>query len=140
MPSNPSIPLLQATVSVDTTLCDIKTPQDILDLVAENMVADSQAVLAAINNGIYFGTTEPTGDNFGKLWVKSTGTGPENPRGLGMVVNGQYIIIPIPQDEQVVDPIVPPGVIAIWNSTTPPSGWGLFPGTPPVGQIYISKN
>lgn len=139
MPSNPAIPLLQATVSVDTTLCDIKSPQDILDLVAENMVADSQAVLAAINNGIYFGATEPTGDNFGKLWVKSTGGGEANPRGLGLVVNGEYTIIPIVADQANTNQIRS-GDIIISGSTTAPEGWSIYPGTPPVGAAWIVKN
>lgn len=124
---------------VGETLCDIKSPQDIVDLIVENVVANSQAVLAAINNGIYFGATEPTGDNFGKLWVKSTGTGPENPRGLGLVVNGAYVIIPIPADAQSEDD-VPQGGIIIWPSNTAPTGWSIFPGSPPVGQSYIVKN
>lgn len=139
MPSNPQIPLVQAIAVVGETLCDIKSPQDILDLVAENMVADSQAVLAAINNGIYFGVTEPTGDNFGKLWVKSTGTGPENPRGLGLVVNGQYTIIPIVADQVNTDEIRS-GDIIISGSTTAPPGWSIYPGSPPVGAAWIVKN
>jgi len=139
MPANPAIPLLQATAPVDSSLCDIKTPQDILDLVAENMVADSQAVFTAINNGIYFGATEPTGDNFGKLWVKSTGGGPSNPRGVGIVVNGSYVILPIPADAAVSVNDVPPGAILINSSSTVPDGYNTYPGTPPVGSIYIIK-
>lgn len=125
---------------VGETLCDIKSPQDILDLVAENMVADSQAVLAAINNGIYFGPTEPTGDNFGKLWVRGTGSGGvAKPRGVALVVQGQYVFIPIPADAEP-DNAIPSGFIGIWPSATAPTGWSIFPGTPPVGVSYITKN
>lgn len=138
MPSNPQIPLVQATVRVDLTLCDIESPQDILDLVAENMVADSQAVLAAINSGIVFSPNPPTGDNFGKLWVKTTGGGSTDPRGIGIVINGSYTIIPIPADQDLLLG-VPSGGIIIWPGDSAPEGWQIYAGTPPVGSSYIQR-
>lgn len=138
MPESPQIPLVQAIARVDLTLCDVKNIQDILDLVVENIVADTQAVLSAINNGIIFSPTEPTGNNFGKLWVKTTGGGSTDPRGVGIVVSGSYVIIPIPADQDALIG-VPSGGIIIWPNTTPPVGWTTFAGTPPVGASYIQR-
>lgn len=132
------IPLQQATALADASLCDIKSVQDILDLVVENIVANSQAVLAAINSGIIFSPTEPTGDNFGKLWVKTTGGGSSDPRGIGVVIGGSYTIIPIPADQDLLLG-VPSGGIIIWPGDSAPEGWQIYAGTPPVGSSYIQR-
>lgn len=139
MPDDPMIPLQQATALADASLCDIKSIQDILDLVVENIVANSQAVLAAIDNGVVFSPTAPTGNNFGKLWVKTTGGGVTDPRGVGIVLanTGAYSIIPVPQDQNTG---VPSGFIGIWPNSTPPAGWTQFgSASPPVGNIYIQR-
>ncbi len=141
MPANPLVPLIPARVPVGISLCDIKSPQDIVDLITDNVNVDSQAFFDALNSGIVFSATEPTGDNKGKLWVKTTGGGVENPRGVGIVVDGNYVIIPIPADADIPEP-VPTGLVALLqNGTTIPEGWTTFSGpTPPTGLFYIIKS
>lgn len=138
MPDNPTLPLTQATASVDASLCDIESSQDILDLVVENVVVLYSALASAVNSQVIFSPTPPTGDNFGKIWVKTTGGGSADPRGVGIVVNGQYVLIPIPADQDALIG-VPSGGIIIWPNTTPPAGWTTFAGTPPVGASYIQR-
>lgn len=139
MPEQAQIPLQQATASVDASFCDFKTVQDWLDFFVENIVANATSFFDAIDSGIIFSPTAPTGNDFGKLWVKTTGGGVSDPRGVGIVIDGSYVIIPIPQD--AVPPVgVPPGGIIMWGSATAPEGWSIFPGTPPVGTSYIVRN
>lgn len=138
MPDNPTLPLTQATASVDASLCDIKSSQDILDLVVENVVVLYSALASAVNSQVIFSPTAPTGDNFGKIWVKTTGGGSSDPRGIGIVVNGSYTIIPIPADQDLLLG-VPSGGIIIWPGDSAPEGWQIYAGTPPVGSSYIQR-
>lgn len=138
MPESPFLPLIQAAARVDASLCDWTNQQDVIDTMAETLAVDANSLLTALNTGVVFSSTEPTGADFGKLWVKATGT----PRGIGLVIDGEYVIIPIPEDADIPDPF-PSGGIVIYPDGSVPEGWLSFStsGMPslPSGYQYISK-
>lgn len=120
MPDSPFLPLVAANPVADVSLCDLRSARDIVDLVVENAGVDAQSLLNAFNSGIVFSNTEPVGNDFGKVWVKTTGT----PRGIGIVVDGAYVIIPIPADVEPPPSEIPQGGIILYGTGTPPDGWG----------------
>lgn len=144
MPEFPSIPLVQAQASVDADFCRFRTVQDWLDFFVENIVGDGSSITTQVR--LSFSPSEPTGDDFGDLWVKETGGGSANPRGVGLLIDGEYVIIPIPEDAAAPVNQIPTGAIMFYPTGTVPEGWsgisdsGLpsLPGSSPFQ--YIRKN
>lgn len=145
MPENPQIPLKKLNPSVDASFCDFKTPDDQLNFFVENIVGDGQAIASLFTNDVVYSPTEPVGAQRGKLWVKQTGT---VPLGVGILVGGEYVIIPIPRDQEKPQ-AVPAGTIVVWTgSGSLPEGWGSYPqsaatalGLPTLtGAQYIIKS
>lgn len=140
MPESPQIPLVVANPSVDASFCDFQQPIDLLNFVAANTVADAASLANLISTQVVYSPTEPQGAQRGLLWVK---TGPGVPHGVGILVNGAYVIIPIPADAEE-DNVVPSGVVVAFLGSTVPEGWTTFDGTSiglaalTSGQ-YISK-
>lgn len=114
-----------------------------MNLVVGNAVGDGQAV--AFTTEVIYSPSQPTGDNFGKLWVKTTGNGPSNPRGVGILIDGEYVIIPIPEDAEPPPQQVPTGGIILFPNSSTPEGWASISSTGlptlPGGSNYqyISK-
>lgn len=126
MPSSPQIPLKAVSASVDAQFCDFKTVQQWLDFFVANIVADGQAIATLFTNDVVYSPTEPQGAQRGKLWVKESGG---KPRGVGLLIDGEYVIIPIPADEEA-DTDVPNGIVVPWaGSGSAPEGWSIVSTT-----------
>lgn len=106
---------------MDASLCDLDSPQAIVSLNARHLAVDASGI--DLSAPITFSPSEPTGADIGDLWVKEEGGGVGNPRGIGIRVNGEYVIIPIPADQTPPEPAIPSGAIIYYPEGPVPSGW-----------------
>jgi hypothetical protein len=142
MPEAPQIPLIVATPSVDASFCDFQQPIDLLNFFAANIVADAASLANLISTQVVYSPTEPQGAQRGLLWVK---TGPGQPPGVGILVNGSYVLIS-PVEEDIDFDGVPSNVVVPFLGTEIPEGWVAFNGTtislPALtgGAQYIRKS